>query len=257
MWDQVDALLNKMAPITLKQMNEISLMDRLDYKFAAPVALLPDILLEVADNYMVQEVDNKRISPYITQYLDTSDMGFYLMHLHGKLNRQKIRIRSYVASNLSFLEVKNKNNKGRTIKLRIPYHTQRVNSIEDINQGKEFLTHHSLLDVSMLIPSLENSFNRITLVNNEKTERITIDFNICFKNFKTQKEERLDRLMILELKQNGWTHSHFRDILTQMKIKRSSLSKYCLGIVLTDPNVKYNRFKRKLISLNTILNQST
>ena len=255
MWDRVDSILARMTPITLPQMKDIHLMDRMDFKFVAPVSLLPDLLAEMESDFMVQEVNNKRIAPYTTQYFDTSNMSFFVMHQNRKLNRQKIRIRSYVDSDISFLEVKNKNNKGRTTKLRIPSDIQRVESMEDLNAKKDFLENHSVFEVNSLIPVLENSFQRITLVNNKKTERITIDTNISFFNTKTKREERLDNFMILELKQDGWTHSHFRDILTKMRIKQSSFSKYCIGIVLTDSEAKHNRFKIKLIKLNKLLNQ--
>ena len=255
MWDKVDSILGRMTPISLSQMKDIHLMDRLDFKFAAPVDLLPDLLEKMESDFMVQEINDKRIAPYVTQYFDTSDMGFYVMHQNGKLNRQKIRIRSYVDSNLSFLEVKNKNNKGRTTKLRIPFDSQRVDSVEDFNEEREFLVNHSVFDVNLLVPALENSFWRITLVNNTKTERITIDTNISFFNSKTQRKERLDHLMVLELKQDDWTYSHFRDIVAKLNIRRNSFSKYCVGIALTDSGVKNNRFKRKLIKLNKLLNQ--
>ena len=255
MWDKVDSILRRMTPITLSQMNDIHLMNRLDFKFAAPVNLLPDVLEEMMPDFMVQEINNNRISPYFTQYFDTPDMGFYLMHQNGKLNRQKIRIRSYIDSNLSFLEVKNKNNKGWTNKFRIPFDSQRINSIEDLNGEKKFLANHSLFDVNSLIPALENSFRRITFVDNEKTERITIDTDISFFNYKTRREEQTGPLMVLELKQGGWSHSHFRDIMNKLIIRQNSISKYCLGIVLTDSGVKYNGFKKQLIQLNKFLNQ--
>lgn len=255
MWDKVDSILARMTPITLPQMKEIHLMDRLDFKFVAPVSALPELLEEMESNFMVQEANDKRIAPYATQYFDTSDMGFYVMHQNGKLNRQKIRIRSYVDSDTSFLEVKNKSNKGRTTKLRIPSRVRRVDSMEELSEKRNFLASHSVFDVNSLVPVLENSFHRITLVNNKKTERITIDINLSFFNVKTCKKEHLNSFMILELKQNGLTHSHFRDILSKMRIKQSAFSKYCTGIMLTDADAKHNRFKKRLVTLNKLLNQ--
>ena len=250
MWDKVDSILARMTPITLPQMKDIRLMDRLDFKFVAPVTLLPDLLEEMESDFMVQETNDKRSASYTTQYFDTSDMGFFVMHQNGKLNRQKIRIRSYVNSGISFLEVKNKSNKGRTTKIRVPFDYQRVDSMEDLNEKKEFLANHSIFDVNSLIPALENSFRRITLANKNKTERITIDTSLSFSNSKTLREEHLDPFMILELKQDGLAHSLFRTIVSSLNIKQSSFSKYCIGTVLTDSEAKYNRFKKKLIILN-------
>ena len=42
--------------------------------------------------------------------------NFFLDHHNRRVNRNKIRFREYVGSNLTFLEVKTKNNKGKTIK---------------------------------------------------------------------------------------------------------------------------------------------
>jgi len=255
MWDEVNSILTRMAPITLSQMKNIRLMDRLDFKFVAPVSLLPVLLGKMESDFMVQEVDNKRIASYATQYFDTSGMGFFLMHQNGKSNRQKIRIRSYIDSDISFLEVKNKNNKGRTAKFRIPFESRRVDSIEDLNEKKDFLANHTDFDVNLLAPALENTFSRITLINNDKTERITIDTLLSFSNSKTFNQGHLHPLMILELKQDGRTYSHFRDILSKLKVRQVSFSKYCIGIVMTDSDAKYNQFKRKLITINKLLNQ--
>ena len=255
MWDKVDSVLARMTPITLPQMKDIRLMDRLDFKFVASAALLPDLLEEMESDFMVQEAHNTRMAPYSTQYFDTPDMGFYTMHQNGKLNRQKIRIRSYVDANESFLEVKNKSNKGRTKKIRVPFDFQRIDSIGELSEKKEFLTNHSIFDVNSLIPTLENSFRRITFANKNKTERITLDTNLSFFNSKTNERCDLEPFMILELKQNGYAHSHFHDIARKLNIKPTAFSKYCTGIVMTDSDAKYNRFKKRLILLNKLINQ--
>ena len=93
---------------------------------------------------------------------------------------------------------------------------------------------------------LRNSFFRITLVNREKSERLTIDFDINFENCVTGNKNTISKLCIVEVKQDGNAHSHFKDYLMSLRIKRRSVSKYCLGMVLTDPSIKYNRFKEKV-----------
>jgi hypothetical protein len=245
-----------MPSITLEEMRDIHLMDRIDSKFVAPVSLLPQLLEEMLPYFKVQINNGKRIAPYCTQYLDTPDLGLFIMHQNGKLNRQKIRIRSYVDSNLSFLEIKNKNNKGRTSKIRIPVHLSHIQSITDLNDLR-FLEEHSIFESYKLEPSLANNFNRITLVNNQATERVTIDLDLSFRNYKTGDTQSLDHLMVLELKQDGWQHSYFRDILNRLRIKQLSFSKYCMGSVLTNPNIKYNRFKKKWTIINKITHSYT
>ena len=52
-------------------------------------------------------------------YFDTDDYEMYRMHHAGRTVREKIRVRTYLDSLDTFLEVKNKNNHGRTKKKRI------------------------------------------------------------------------------------------------------------------------------------------
>ena len=41
-------------------------------------------------------------------------------------------------------------------------------------------------------------------------------------------------------------------MLNEFRIKKISFSKYCMGIVLTNANVKYNRFKSKCMVINKL-----
>ena len=93
---------------------------------------------------------------------------------------------------------------------------------------------------------MENNFYRITLVNKAMTERLTIDTDICFCNLQTGKEAALNRMVIIELKRDGRTFSPIREVLRNLHIQPSGISKYCMGTVLTSPTVKHNRFKQKI-----------
>jgi hypothetical protein len=246
-------VLKKMQPITLSEMENIRLMDRIDSKYVAPVSVLPQLLEEMIPYFKVQVNNGLSIAPYCTQYLDTPDLKMFVMHQNGKLNRQKIRIRSYVDSNLSFLEVKNKTNKGRTNKRRVPIGLSHLSSSRDLQGKEQFLKENALFETDQLEPSLANNFKRMTFVNNNATERITIDINLSFQNYQTGNTKTLDNLMIIELKQDGWQHSDFRDILNHFRIKRTAFSKYCMGTVLTNTQIKYNRFKSKWTIINKLI----
>ena len=250
-------ILKEMDSISLDSMREVQLMDRLDSKFVADSSLLPQLLRKMISYFRVQDIDGVRIAAYSTQYLDTPEISMYEMHHNRKLNRQKVRIRSYLDSNLSFLEVKNKSNVGRTAKLRVPTPLTHIDRVEDLNEGIIFLSENADIDTEKLLPSLANDFKRITFVNNELTERITIDTDLRFTNHLTGKEIALDGVMIIELKQEGNVGSYFRDILTKMRIKKTKISKYCIGTVLTNPDCKYNRFKNKSRFINKLINQNT
>ena len=68
-------------------------------------------------------------------------------------------------------------------------------------------------------------------------------------------EKELNELVIAEVKQEQpFYHSAFRKLMLEERIFPTSISKYCMGTVLTHPGIKYNRFKPKLIILNKICN---
>ena len=107
-------------PIQLEEMEKVKLMNRTDRKYWFHFDFLPELLQTIKHDYYILNIDGKNQLPYTTTYYDTTKNKMYASHHNGKLNRFKIRRRSYVASRISFLEIKFKSNKGRTIKKRIP-----------------------------------------------------------------------------------------------------------------------------------------
>lgn len=239
----IDSKLSALDPITLEEMSGIRLMNRIDTKFLVNVEKLPALLEMAKADYYVQQIGDLRKAFYRTLYYDTPKATMYVVHQAGKLNRQKIRVREYVESDLMFLEVKTKNNKGRTSKKRITITDENVLHNQE---AIDFLNEKSKFKMNEIDFRLRNNFFRITLVNKEKSERLTIDFNIKFENCVTGIKNTIPKLCIVEVKQDGNAHSHFKDYLNTFRLKKRSISKYCLGMVLTDPNLKYNRFKEKL-----------
>lgn len=237
---------NRMQPITLAEMKGIRLMNRIDTKYLAPSNLLPYLLGKCRDDFRIQHVDGCTLSRYSTQYYDTKDLEMYTLHHNSKRPRLKVRLRTYVDSDIHFLEIKNKSNKGRTVKVRI-----QLFGDQSICQSlpctlNDFLGRHTHYTVDDLIPHINTSFDRITLVNNNKSERVTIDTNLSFHNCRTGITKNIPELMIIELKQDGKVSSKLKDFLVESRVQPIGISKYCLGTILTDASAKSNRFKPKL-----------
>lgn len=243
--DQIITRANKLPPISLEEMSGIKLMNRTDTKYVATISQLLAFLQAVEGKYYIQEIDGVRLASYHTTYFDTEDNEMYVMHHNGKLVREKIRVRTYEDSQITFLEVKNKNNHKRTKKKRIE--VQAVDSLSAERQNVDpFLAKCAWYTLDELRPVIENRFNRITLVNFGKTERLTIDFNLRFHNFLTDEERKLEHVTIIELKRDGNVFSPSLDIFRKLRIKRSGFSKYCMGCALTNKNLKRNNFKERL-----------
>ena len=101
-------------------------------------------------------------------------------------------------------------------------------------------------------PTVRNQFHRITLVNYEKTERLTIDYDVQFHNMETGTDANAGPLVIIELKRDGNVYSPVLDILRVLRIKPSGFSKYCIGSVMTNKKLKQNIFKEKMIVLSKL-----
>ena len=243
-----------LPPITLEEMSGIKLMNRTDTKFVANAEQLHAFLLAVQGEYFIQDINGKRIASYHTTYYDTDDYQMYNMHHCGRTTREKIRVRTYLDSKDTFFEIKNKNNHGRTKKKRISIleHNSVMQELESIIP---FMAKHAWYGIEEVAPVIENWFNRITLVNYAKTERLTIDFNLKFHHLKSDGRDRLDRVAIIELKRDGNVPSPALDILRELRIKRSGFSKYCIGSALTNSCLKRNNFKERLTMISKMENK--
>ena len=262
----MDEIIRTYKPITLDEMSGIKLMNRTDTKFVTTVDRLRMLLVLAHDDYRVQDIDGTRIASYYTAYFDTPDNNMYIVHQNGHVGRQKLRIRSYMDTHLNFLEVKTKNNHGRTKKKRVdmvgfdplnPDHGIRfLRQNEQFRQYDEFLRKHLRYDPTIMSEQLENHFHRITLVNKAKTERLTIDTDLCFHNLVTGKEADLTGLVIIELKRDGLQPSPILGMLRELRIKPSGFSKYCMGSALTNSTLKRNNFKERLRLVERLLSRA-
>lgn len=106
-----------------------------------------------------------------------------------------------------------------------------------------------------LSPSVEIGFSRLTLVNFDKTERVTIDYRLNFINSRNGATASLPEVAILELKRDGRKRSLMQEILLQMRIFPARFSKYCTGLMLTDKSLPKGRFKLRLIQLNKLIDK--
>ena len=228
-------------------MSEVKLMSRTDTKFTFSYRKFFPLLKQLNKFYSILEIDGLRIHNYKSRYFDTDERKFYLDHHNKRVNRNKIRFREYVESGLTFLEVKLKNNKGKTIKKRM-----KVDAIT-----KELSEEHKKYIKKIIGKKLEVNakqwinFSRITLVHKTQKERLTIDINLTFENEKLSGD--LKQIVIAEVKQEKMSRSSdFMKIAKEMSILPIRLSKYCMTTLQLNPDVKQNRFKAKRLFINKL-----
>lgn len=246
---RIHNLLDELKPITLEEMSSIRLMNRTDKKYVTNKEKLAELLQLARGQYYAQFNAGSKIASYRTTYWDTDNHHFYMEHHNGRAPRQKVRVRTYMDSGVTFLEVKTKNNHGRTKKKRVEVPAQGMISAEG-----DFLMERVHLSPADIHETVQNNFHRITLVNYGKTERLTIDFDVKFHNYDTDSDAETGNLVIIELKRDGNVYSPVLDMLRQLRIKPSGFSKYCIGSVMTNKSLKHNMFKPKLTKINKLVN---
>jgi hypothetical protein len=243
-------VLNSFEPIDLSQMDRVELMSRIDSKYVFHVDQLAYILEEIEQFYKVLVVNENRISRYESLYFDTPNFDLYQYHHSGKLNRFKFRIRKYVESNLSFFEVKFKNNKRRTNKKRIQNFEFEIDSNKDVQQ---FLDENSSYKFQELEEKIWVNYSRITLVNKNINERVTLDLNLTFVH--NEHTKTMDQIVIAEVKQKRSVISPFIKLMQNEHIREGSISKYCLGVMNLHEDIKSNNFKRFQLAIEKIANK--
>jgi hypothetical protein len=253
--NQIQNLLYGFKTIDLDKLNTVKLMKRYDTKFVFHRDMLTSVFDYLIKDYQLLQIDNDRTFRYENIYYDTDDFFFYHQHHNQKLNRYKLRLRKYIESNQCYFEIKFKNNKKKTIKSRILLTDNNINN-ELHEESKGFIRKTVIINkgdiVDRLKPSLGISFNRITFANLVNKERLTFDLNLTYDN-KVSHPQKINNLIIAELKSERISfNSPYFQYLKTLKISPGKFSKYCMGISLTERNIRCNRFKNSLLKLKKI-----
>lgn len=239
--------LSGFASISLEEMNGVSLLKRVDTKFLTSSSELSKLLPALYSDYQILEIDGNRLMNYSTLYFDTQDLRCYKEHHNGKAKRHKVRIRKYVESDICFLEVKEKQNSGMTNKVRCS-----IDNFETTlsTESKQFIENATKKNWE-LKPALHNAFKRFTLVNTQRSERVTIDVGLEYKTDSTTKEFK--NVVVVEVKQvKQNTRTPIYSILKSNRIRTVSFSKYCMGVSNVFSDVKSNTFKELNLKINQL-----
>ncbi len=238
------------TPISLEELSAVALLNRIDTKYVMTVEQLLRIMPLLQMDYHMLEVQGQRLNHYRTLYFDTPDFNLFNMHVNGMADRYKVRSREYLDSHLSYLEVKHKTRKDRTIKQRIC--TEKV--VDHMTaDAEEWLDEVYPYESRDLEPKVWNTFTRVTLAAKSNRERVTLDFNLVFSS--DYKIIRLNHLAVAEVKLDGrGCASPFTTLMRQMRVHPQGFSKYCIGTSMLFEHVKKNNMKAQLLQIQRLTN---
>jgi hypothetical protein len=248
----LNKVMSRFDPVGLDEMDAQKLQNRIDTKFLFDAALLPEILTDVCSDYSALYINGTNIQPYLSLYFDTLSYENYFAHHNGKRPRFKIRMRKYLNGGEAFLEIKEKDNKNRTIKKRM--------EITDITaklspEHYQYISEIYSLGLVPLKPVIWNRYNRLTLVNKNSLERVTIDLN--YNAFNQNGFISWNEFVIAEIKQGERSpNTKFYQAMKSRYIKPVNFSKYCISMALLTPQLKSNKFKMNIETIKTYLQRS-
>lgn len=246
---KIHNLIQQFDSVSLGDLDKL-LLQRQDRKFFFHIFKLPILLEKLQNDFLVLDINGQRIHNYLSVYYDTINLEMYHAHHNQKGNRYKIRLRTYLDSDISFCEIKIKNNKNYTIKKRTSI------SKEEISKNlfpEDFINRYTPYKFQEIAPKMTISFGRITLTDKAFTQRLTFDINVTFNN--GENTRTLNNLVIAELKQMRYNNaSVVLQIFKKEEIRSIKISKYCIGTALLNHTVKHNRFKEQLLRIEEISN---
>lgn len=213
-----------MNAITLEEAKSTKLMTRVDSKYVITYAQYYDFINYVQDDFNVVQENNTTLFKYYTVYFDTNGLDILKAHRSKSPHRQKIRIREY-STGEKFLEIKDKKDHV-TKKIRIP-----VKSYE-INGERQWISENFMYDTKGLNKTLSTEFSRMTLVSNDKSTRITIDFNLEVVNFTNGNKWKSDQV-IVEVKKPTEQPTKADLVLEMIGAMQQGFSKYNVGMAMT------------------------
>lgn len=233
-------------PIALPEvLATASLQQRVDRKYLLTADQFTALAATLHRDFRVLDIDGRRLHGYESAYFDTPDLACYRDHRQGRRRRYKVRSRLYTDSADHLVEVKLEGPRGRTDKRRWP-RPSGASPRELDPDARRFvslvLDAYGVDRAPDLRRSLVTSYRRATLVDPVAGARLTLDVDLVFSH-RDRQHLGPDRVLV-ESKSTGASAADAA--LARLGIRPMSMSKYCVGLALTRPDLPANRWSRVL-----------
>ncbi|MGW4928228.1 polyphosphate polymerase domain-containing protein [Agromyces sp. NPDC004153] len=258
---RVDRALDELESIGLDELNlRAELMTRVDRKYVLAAHALPAVLADLPPRTRALEFDGPdrtRSSAYASVYFDTPELVAFHLAARSRRRRFKVRTRTYLDAELSFLEVKTRGGRSLTVKDRLevdPAAGDRLTA--DGRAYAELVLDHAGVpapDTGALVATLTTRYRRSTLLLPASAagdeSRATIDQDLEWIDEGARgafgRALRLPGTVIVETKSGSragdldralWRHGHRPD----------SISKFGTGLAALRPELPQNKWTRVL-----------
>lgn len=246
--------LRRFGQLSLEELlAEAELLTRFDRKYLLDRSQASYLLGDLDSRTRVLVIDGRSWFHYESVYFDTPDLLSYRQAAQVRRHRFKVRTRSYLDSDLAFLEVKVRGDREITVKDRMSYDPASRDQLTEL--GRDY-TEQTLgrrgLDGSVaqgLAPSLATRYQRATLVPPEPEVRVTIDtepaWHLPHGSGREGRELRRPGLVIVETK-SGARLSDVDRRLWSAGHRPVRISKYGTGLAALRSDLPSNKWARTL-----------
>ena len=255
-------LLKGFTSINLEELeSSASFMTRIDTKYLLHAKDINQVLEQFKQKYFILSIQWHYMFKYDNIYMDTKNYDLYYHHEKGKEKRIKVRTRYYVESDLAFFEFKQKE-WDVTRKFRYKIASENRHQMTD-NDQRFYASIYQSIDPKapkhVLFPSLEISFERVTIVSKKNDERLTVDFNLQFTDLRNDKKSpiKCENLVIVESK-SASTRTYSHKLMRSYGVRPAKwCSKYGFGLIMSKNVTSRNHFNDSLTTIKTISKDET
>lgn len=242
----VRSAVEAMAPVRLDAVTErAELLTRVDRKYVVPAEVFGELADRWSPDYAALDIGGRRVFAYESTYFDTPDLVSYRQHLQGRRRRFKVRVRSYLDTGESMLEVKLKGHRGATVKHRTghPWEHRQVLTPDARRFVADTVDDAYALPVPRdLCPSVVTANLRVTLAALHEGARVTCDVGVSCTD--GSRVVRMHPDLVLVETKSGPEGSLADRSLRELGIRPVRVSKYCAGVALLRPDVASNPWHR-------------
>ncbi|MFY1696415.1 MULTISPECIES: polyphosphate polymerase domain-containing protein [unclassified Solwaraspora] len=261
----VRSVIDRLPPIGLDDLvTRAELLTRVDAKYLLPVTDLPDVLRDLADSgtARVLQIDGCRTFRYRSVYFDTPDLASFHAAARTRRHRYKVRVRSYLDTDLHVVEVKTRGRRGVTVKQRIPYPSTGLAATPTLSDGAVRAWVDAQLAAAgfhsaglRFDPVLTTTYQRITLFLPLVGSRMTVDTGLTWSlpagaGPALWRELRLPHRAVVETKSPRAACAVDR-LLWSAGHRPRAISKYATGLAALRPDLPANRWRPTLRRLLT------
>jgi hypothetical protein len=234
---------------------------RVDRKYLLPESVLDQLLSESRELWVPESMagfvgaDGHAQQRYETLYFDTPDLVLFHAARLQRPSRAKVRVRTYLDTGDSFVEVKQRSPRGETTKAREPW----TGSLDDAKPFIEASLYGETATAAVagLVPIARTAYQRVAYLLNDGA-RMTVDRGLAVgshvgpSHYLPAEGNEGTKLVIVETKSAGLSPTLIDRCLWNVHVRPQSLSKYALAIASFNPELPMGRWRRTVTQLREI-----